>query len=76
MDLKGVRDATRTEDQRPGRAADDLITDPRGDLAFKDVGALVLIAVDMPRRAIALAGECVDQGVSFLRLVTGGEESK
>ena len=35
MDLKGVRDAARTEDQRAGCAADGLIADPRGDLAFK-----------------------------------------
>jgi hypothetical protein len=34
MDLKGVRDAARTEDQRAGCAADGLIADPRGDLAF------------------------------------------
>jgi hypothetical protein len=39
LDLKGVRDAARTEDQRAGCAADGLIADPRGDLAFKDVGS-------------------------------------
>ena len=60
MDLKGVRDAARTEDQRAGCAADALIADPRGDLAFKDVQALVLVAVDVARRAIVLAGECID----------------
>ena len=60
MDLKGVRDVTRTENQRAGRAADGLIADPRGDLAFKDVEALVLVAVDVARRAIVLAGECID----------------
>ena len=47
MDLKGMRDAARTEDQRAGRAADGLITDPCGDLALKDVEALVLFAVDV-----------------------------
>jgi hypothetical protein len=60
MDLKGVRDAARTEDQRAGCAADGLIADPRGDLAFKDVEALVLVAVDVARRAIVLAGGCID----------------
>jgi hypothetical protein len=58
MDFKGVRDAARTEDQRAGCAADGLIADPRGDLAFKDIEALVLVAV--ARRAIVLAGECID----------------
>jgi len=59
MDLKGVRDAARTED-RAGCAADGLIANPRGDLAFKDVEALVLVAVDVARRAIVPAGECID----------------
>jgi uncharacterized protein YjiS (DUF1127 family) len=54
MDLKGVRDAAQTEDQRAGRAADGVIADPRGDLAFKDVEALVLVAVDVARRQLPL----------------------
>jgi len=76
MDLKGVWDAARTENQRAGRAADGLIADQRSDLALQDVEALVLVAMDVARRAIALAGECFDQRESSLRLVTGGEESE
>jgi hypothetical protein len=76
MDLKGVWDAPRTENQRAGRAADGLIADQRSDLALQDVEALVLVAMDVARRAIALPGECFDQRKSSLRLVTGGEESE
>ena len=41
MDLKGVWDAARTENQRAGRGADGLIADQRSDLALQDVEALV-----------------------------------
>ena len=71
-----MRDAARTEDQRARCATDGLIADPGSDLAFKNVETLVFITVDMARWAIALARECVDQGESSLRLVTGGEESE
>ena len=49
-----------------------------GRQAFRgrDVEALVLVAMDVARRAIALAGEGFDQRESSLRLVTGGEESE
>jgi hypothetical protein len=49
-----VWDAARTENQRAGRGADGLIADQRSDLALQDVEALVLVAMDVARRAIAL----------------------
>jgi hypothetical protein len=76
MDLKRVRDAARSEDPRARCAPDGLIADPGSDLAIKNVETLILITVDMARWAIALAGECVDEGESSQRLVTGGEETE
>ena len=61
-DDEGVRDVARPVHERSGRSDDRLAADPEGHLTVDHVEPLVLVVMDMERRAAAVGPEKLDHG--------------
>src|SRR5262249_35998112 len=73
--LEQVERSDRHVGESPGAGNEAVIADLEGDLALKDVEALLLSAVDVRGRSAARSGGCFKQGVLAAGVLACGQES-